>query len=181
MICAGILTLFGDQPAGLQPMMTDMLLTLLQPVGFGVAFWRLDHGMDRFPEQATRLTAAQMQSVFVLSLAWGLWEVDPSSFGSLPWKEWFTDPKLVFCIVFAGLGTDLMAIFLVNLSHDTLTSLESFLLLSTEQVWAVVFATIFLGEGIGWGAISCATLIMAGCVLVSEDISFLHSYKYIIR
>merc|ERR1719263_506303 len=41
------------------------LITLIQPLAFGLGFWRMEAGMHQYPDEAKRMTAAQILAVFL--------------------------------------------------------------------------------------------------------------------
>jgi len=52
---------------------TGDLLSMIQPFTFGLGFWRMEQAMHKYPQEASRMTAAQLMAIFISSLGYGLW------------------------------------------------------------------------------------------------------------
>jgi len=143
---------------------TGDLLTLVQPFAFGVGFWRMEQAMHKFPDQAPRLTAAQLMAVFIASLSYGLWAIDIPTLQSYPWAEWMIDSSLLFSIFWTGLITTAMTIYMENKAMETLSAAETTLIFSTEPLWGTAFAAVVMGEQLGPNVSIGAAFILTACL-----------------
>ncbi len=140
------------------------LLTMVQPLAFGVGFWRMESAMHRFPEQASRMTAAQLLAVFVSSLAYGYSAIDVSTLQSYPWAEWMTNSSVLFSIFWTGIITTALSIYMENKAMQTLSAAETTLIFSTEPLWGSAFAGLVMGEQLGPNVALGAAFILTACL-----------------
>jgi drug/metabolite transporter (DMT)-like permease len=157
---------------------TGDLLSMVQPFAFGLGFWRMEKAMNQYPEEAPRMTAAQLMAVFISSLMYGLYTLDvfdsnglvglQSSLAtietSFPWKEWFTDPSILFSLFWTGCITTALTIYMETLALETLSAAETTLIFSTEPLWGTAVAVALMGEQIGMNAAVGGSLILAACL-----------------
>lgn len=144
------------------------LATYLQPVTFGVGFWRMEKAMNEHPNDALRLTASQLLSVFLVSTIYmmtGGGGVEPPTISVL--KEWLTDPSILSALVWTGLVTTAFTVWLETMALKNLTASETTMLFSTEPVWGSLFATVVMGEAFGIQGMVGAGIIMGACVYSS--------------
>jgi drug/metabolite transporter (DMT)-like permease len=144
----------------------DMFLALCVPVFFSVGCWRAGHAMELYPNHGGHVSASQLQAYFLVSVVYFTFSGGISDLPSHPWKDWLTDFKLCFYI----LWTSLMATYLSNqlfiLSLRTLSSAEQVaIFVPCEQLFAAGFSMIYLGERIGWQVGVGAAFIICGCLL----------------
>jgi len=162
----GLLEFGGD--SGLHALTSGDLASLIQPLAFGVGFWRMEEAMRRHPDEATRATAGQMMAVFVASAAYCL--LSASSLGgaavALPPTDqvvgWLTDPSIVAALLWTGVVTTALTVYMETLALKTLSAAETTMIFSTEPLWGAAFAAAVLGERFGLGAALGAGLILAG-------------------
>lgn len=145
-------------------MNTGDLLTMVQPFAFGLGFWRMENAMRRFPDHASRMTASQLLAVFLSSIAYGLWAIDMPTLQSFPWAEWMTSSSVVFSILWTGIITTALSIYMENKAMQTLSAAETTLIFSTEPLWGAAFAGLVMGEQLGPNVAIGATFIMAACL-----------------
>lgn len=155
----GVLEFGGDA--------TDLSLTsgdlasLLQPLMFGVAFWRMEKAMRKYPDEANRSTAAQLLAVFLTSAAYCL---STCTIDVAQIQAWLMDPMILGSLAFTGIITTALTIYMEAVALKTLTAAETTLILSTEPLWGAGFAAFLIGEQFGIDAAVGATLIIAGCI-----------------
>lgn len=137
------------------------LASLLQPLMFGVAFWRMEHAMQKYPDEASRSTAGQLLAVFLTSAVYCL-STTPVDLTQI--LGWLHDPMIVGGLCFTGLITTALTIYMEALALKTLSAAETTLILSTEPLWGAIFASLLIGEQIGIDAAMGAVLIVAGCI-----------------
>ena len=160
MAVAGVGFLEFGGAAGLTLSSGD-IASLLQPLMFGVAFWRMETAMRKYPDEANRSTAAQLLAVFLTSAAYCL------STCTIDWQQiqtWLMDPVILGSLVFTGIITTALTIYMEAVALKTLTAAETTLILSTEPLWGAAFAAFLIGEQFGVDAAVGATLIIAGCI-----------------
>lgn len=167
-----------DEVASWMMMTPGDILSLVQPFTFGIGFWRMEQAMQRFPGEARRMTAAQLMIVFLFSTAYGLWTLhtlDGSSLNGLesplsfvvisfPWKEWLTDPSILFSLFWTGCITTALTIYMETLALESLSAAETTLIFSTEPLWGTAFAFAVMGEQIGLNTAVGAGLILTACI-----------------
>lgn len=165
---------------------TGDALSMIQPFTFGLGFWRMEQAMNRFPEEAPRMTAAQLMAIFISSVLYCLWTVGaadslvagndihqalagfqtsiaeiPTSF---PWKEWSSDPAILFGLFWTGCITTALTIYMETLALESLSAAETTLIFSTEPLWGTAFAVAVMGEQMGTNAVVGAGLILSACL-----------------
>jgi len=137
------------------------IASLLQPLMFGVAFWRMETAMRKYPEEANRSTAAQLLAVFLTSAAYCL-STCTIDFAQI--TGWLMDPMILGALFFTGIITTALTIYMEAVALKTLTAAETTLILSTEPLWGAACAALLIGENFGVDAAIGATLIIAGCI-----------------
>jgi drug/metabolite transporter (DMT)-like permease len=143
------------------------LLSLVQPLVFGMGFWKMERAMHQHPEEASRITAGQLFAVFLASAAYGMYSIDfdiPSAMVTYPWQEWLSSPSLLFGLFWTGCITTALTIYMETVALKTLSAAETTLIFSTEPVWGTAFAAIVMGEQLGPEAGIGAFCILTACV-----------------
>mmetsp|Transcript_24968 Transcript_24968/g.39197 ORF Transcript_24968/g.39197 Transcript_24968/m.39197 type:complete len:315 (-) Transcript_24968:402-1346(-) len=113
--------------------------SLLQPLGFGVGFWKIEKVMKKFPGKGKQLTALQLLVVWLTGAAWSCVE----SGGSPDMShivDRLTSWEVMGAVVWTGCVTTAMTVMLQTTSLGVLSSTETSVLYSTEPVWAALFA-----------------------------------------
>jgi len=150
---------------------TGDMLSLVQPVAFGLGFWRMEAAMKRFPEDAMKTTAAQLLAVFVISLNYCL--ISSGGIDGLPDMSqvisWISDPMILGALCWTGLVTTAFTVYLETLALKTLTAAETTMIFSTEPLFGATFAAAVMGETFGPSAIIGGALILAGCIFSNLD------------
>lgn len=139
------------------------LLSLVQPVAFGIGFWKTEKALQRYPSQARRLTAAQLLAIFTASVCYGLSAIGPSALQSYPWAEWLTSPSILFSLFWTGCITTAFTIFLENKAMETLSAAEATVIFATEPIWGTAFATVVMSEQLGFNSAIGAAIILSAC------------------
>jgi len=156
---------------------TGDVLSMVQPFTFGLGFWRMEKAMNQYPEEAPRMTAAQLMAVFISSVLYGLWTLDVFDGGlaglqsslstigtSFPWHQWFTDPSILFALFWTGCITTALTIYMETLALESLSAAETTLIFSTEPLWGSAFAVALMGEQMGINAAVGGGLILTACI-----------------
>jgi drug/metabolite transporter (DMT)-like permease len=160
-------------------------LSLMQPFFFGLGFWRMEQAMDRFPQEARRMTAAQLMAIFISSIGYCSWSLGvfghvfdgdkglalagfQSSLAtisaSFPWKEWFTNPSILLSLFWTGCVTTALTIYMETLALESLSAAETTLIFSTEPLWGTAFAVTVMGEQMGVNSAIGGGMILLACV-----------------
>lgn len=155
-------------------------LSFVQPVMFGIGFSRMERAMHLYPDQAPRMTAAQLMAIFVASLGYGLWWAAGSGAGvdaggdaaqtivstiqSYPWQQWLTDPSTMFSLFWTGCIATALTIYMENMALESLSAAETTLIFSTEPLWGTAFAAAIMGEEMGVNAGVGAVFILTACL-----------------
>jgi len=161
----GFLELDGSTPLG--EMSSGDIASLIQPIAFGLGFWRMESAMTKFPQEAARATAAQLLAVFLGSGAYmmAMAAVDPST---LPPTDqlvaWVTDPTILAALFWTGVVTTALTIYMETLALKTLSAAETTLIFSTEPLWGTAFAVAVMGETLGTNAVAGGVIILSGCL-----------------
>jgi len=140
------------------------LASLVQPLAFGVAFWRMERVMHKYPDEAKRATAAQLLAVFLGSAAYGL-VTDPGFFDATKIIQFVSEPTVLFSLFWTGCITTALTIFMESTALKSLSAAETTLILSTEPLWGTAFAAAVLGEQVGIDTGIGAVLIIGACLI----------------
>ena len=140
------------------------ILSLVQPLVFGIGFWRMERAMHNHPDGAARLTAAQLFAVFLASAGYCVLSIDSTELVNEPWMLWFSDPSLLFSLFWTGVVTTALTIYMETLALKTLSAADTTLIFSTEPVFGAAFASAVMGEQLGMGAGLGAFLIITACI-----------------
>lgn len=141
-------------------------ISFIQPLAFGIGFWRMEHAMRKYPTEATRLTAGQLLGVAAVSLACYCASNDIFAASSLQQiMTWITDPSIATALVWTGLITTALTIYMETMALKTLSAAETTLIFSTEPLWGSAFAAFVVGEQFGIGAFLGGAFIIMGCIL----------------
>ena len=128
----GVLELGG----GIQPSVGD-LWSLLQPIGFGVGFWKIEKVMKDFPGMGKELTAVQLVVVWVTSVLWVAGEHFLKGGGSGAAADFaavqaaMSNASVAASVVWTGLVTTALTVLLQTTSLGVLSSSETTVLYST--------------------------------------------------
>lgn len=157
-----LLELGGENLADLHLTSGDVA-SLLQPIAFGLGFWRMEHAMHKYPDQANRSTAAQLLAVFLASAVYAQ-IVDPT--GWHPAELWndLHNPTILLGLVWTGVISTALTVYMETLALKTLSAAETTLIFSTEPLWGTAFAALIMHEQLGIDAGIGALLILTGCV-----------------
>ena len=157
----GVLELGGS---AMGSMSSGDMITMLQPIFFGIAFWRMEKAMERFPQEAKRLTASQILAVFLTSAVYGqAVSADHASMSQI--VKWVSDPSILGALFWTGCVTTAFTLFLETVALATLSASETTMIFSTEPLFGMGFAALVAGEELGIGATVGAFLILLGCLV----------------
>lgn len=164
MAVVGVAVLELGGGVSLENLSTGDLLSLVQPLAFGMGFWRMERAMEKHPDEASRSTAAQLLAVFSASTIYALVTLDGGTVASYPWAEWLSSPSLLFSLFWTGCITTAVTIYMETLALKTLSAAETTLIFSTEPLWGTAFAATVMGEQVGLNAAIGGLVILTGCL-----------------
>jgi len=159
---------------------SDDLASLVQPIMFGLGFWRMEAAMEKFPTEAARLASGQLFMVFVVSLSYLVcWSpagddlMLQDACNVLPTVSdivtWLSDPSIVAMLIWTGLITTAFTIYMETLALRTLSAAETTLIFSTEPLFGAAFAAVVANECLSEGGWIGSALIIGGCVISGVD------------
>ncbi len=159
---------------------SDDLASLVQPIMFGLGFWRMESAMEKFPTEAGRLASAQLFMVFLASLSYLVcWSpagddlMLQDACNVLPTVSdivtWLSDPSIVAMLIWTGLITTAFTIYMETLALKTLSAAETTLIFSTEPLFGAAFAAVVANECLSEGGWIGSALIIGGCVISGVD------------
>lgn len=178
----------GDMTEAMSSLTDGDALSFVQPIMFGIGFWRMEKAMHEYPDQAPRMTAAQLMAVFFASMAYCLWwaagddgifdgDAVPTivnTLSSFPWQHWLTDPSILFALFWTGCISTALTIYMENMALETLSAAETTLIFSTEPLWGTAFAAVVMGEQLGMNAGFGAFFILSACIYSNLGVNGFH-------
>jgi len=143
------------------------LWSLLQPVAFGIGFWRTEQVLEHYPDEANRITAAQLLACFLFSLIYAVvtFTVEDSFPTSEEFIEWLSSAQIVVALLWTGIVTTALTVYLETVAMRTISAAETTLLISSEPFWASLFAWILVGETLGALGLLGGVFIIGACIL----------------
>jgi len=164
------------------------LWAIVQPLAFGLGFWRVEAHMREAkksdaPAGSTQaFTGAMMLTVAAFSWIWALFEyiipnahnlnLDGSamtltaSLGAAVQTQLqqVSDWHVALAILWTGIVTTALTSYGENIAMKSLSSAETTVIFSTEPLWGTAFAAVALGESVGPNVFVGAALILSACV-----------------
>lgn len=183
--CLAAFGVFALELGGQQTTITDGdVMSLIQPLVFGLGFWKMEAAMEKFPTEAGRLAAAQLLTVFLVSLSYLVcWSPMMSGGGEDGLPEvcnvlpnaseiigWLHDPYIMGMFIWTGIITTAFTIYMETLALKTLSAAETTLIFSTEPLFGAAFAAIVTHEYFGLHDAIGAAFIIAGCLVSGMDV-----------
>lgn len=142
------------------------IFSLVQPVAFGIGFWRMEYFMRKHPNEAMKLTAAQLTAIALASIASYL--LSTGGIGDLPdpaqFLAWMTNGTIISAILWTGLITTALTVYMETLALKTLSAAEATMIFSTEPIFGGICASAVLGEQFGMGGYIGAAMVLGGCL-----------------
>lgn len=137
------------------------ICSLIQPIAFGLGFWRMEKSMRKYPEHANRSTAAQLLAVFGVSSIYAGVVGGPDMDQIMTWVH---DPMILAALFWTGCVTTALTVYMETLALKTLSAAETTLIFSTEPLWGAACASVVMGEQLGIPTALGGALILGGCV-----------------
>ena len=139
------------------------LLALLQPLGFGTSYIRIEALMRRFPTAGLQLSALQLASNAAIALGWAAFELSgsPDNAGQL---ASLADGGVVAQLLYMGLVSTALTVLLQTRALGKLPAADSSVIVATEPLWAAGFAFFWLGERLEPSAVAGGLVLLSGCL-----------------
>ena len=138
-----------------------------QPIGFAMGFILNQRAAARFPDLVFSLSAMQLIITAALSAVWAIIDTSLSAhmlaFPHI--SDAFSTQQNAMAVVYAGLITTALTVWLENIALAKVSAGELAVLLSTEPFWAAAFSSIILSEHMGTQAMTGGVVILAACLL----------------
>ncbi len=154
------------------------IFTLIQPITFGIGFWRMEQAMKRYPKEAMKLTATQLSAIAIFSMISCI--ALSGDMNGLPsysdLATWLHDKMILQSLLWTGLINTALTIFMETFALQSLSATETTILLSTEPVFGSIFAGVILNETFGSGGIVGALIISIGCLI--SNLNFTRNAKH---
>merc|ERR1711935_984301 len=122
------------------------LMSMIQPLMFGLGFWRMESAVERYPTEAGRLAAGQLLMIFLVSVSYlvcfspvvdGLLHADACSVLPTPSEilALLQTPNVLGMLLWTGIVTTAFTIYMETLALKTLSAAETTLIFSTEPLF----------------------------------------------
>jgi drug/metabolite transporter (DMT)-like permease len=143
------------------------LLSLIQPLAFGIGYWRTEHALRRFPMEANRIAAAEIFACFLLSLAYAVvsCSIEDNIPTTIQFLAWLLNPNIVIALLWTGVITSAVAVYLETEAMKIIAATETTLLSSIEPLWASLFAWVLVGEKIDSTGVIGGVLVVSACAV----------------
>jgi len=171
---------YALEMGGTETLNSGDVMSLMQPLMFGLGFWRMEAAMEKYPTEAGRLAASQLLAVFLVSASYLTCWSPVSGFSvsdacnALPSitevMTWLHDPKILGALLWTGIVTTAFTIWMETLALKTLSAAETTVIFSTEPLFGAAFASVVAGESLGSCAAVGAAFIISGCLVSGLDI-----------
>jgi len=125
------------------PTAGDALL-LLQPIGFGLSYLRVEDANEKYPGECLAISAGQLLAVALVSFAWMGFD---AANGIAPALGPIMQSKMAIgATLYTGLVTTSLTIFLQTLALQRVSATDMTVLISTEPLVAALISVFVLGE-----------------------------------
>jgi drug/metabolite transporter (DMT)-like permease len=167
-------------------------LALLQAVGFGTGIFMSEQMMKKQPKQAISITSVMVAVTAFWSLIWAL---SDGWIGTAPGWESMLLPNILMghtdglngasmddpfllgkAILWTGLISTSLNFFLEIFALGQVPPGEASVILATEPLWAAAFASVILGETMGWNDYTGGFLIVAACLISGAQATDIHKF-----
>lgn len=149
--------------------------SLLQAVFFGIGYFRLEAVSQRYPTSTARVLSGELWGTTLMAILYMMIMDGIGSNGSnifmgfpamlLNISSWLTDPSTAFAILWTGLISTSLALYLETSALTVLPASEVTILMTTISLWGSAFAYLLFGEVLGISGWMGGFLILVGCLL----------------
>jgi drug/metabolite transporter (DMT)-like permease len=153
-----------------EPIFTsDTVYSFIQPLAFGVAYWRMEYHARRHSDSGMQLTVSQLVTIAILMLGNLLFA--SGGLGGIPdWSQfatWFSNPTILQAVLWTGIVTTALTIFIETIALKNLSAAEVTMLYCFEPIFGSIVAAVVLSESLGANGVFGGALILGGCVYSS--------------
>ena len=162
---AAVLELTGSSTPGIGD-----FYAMLQPVFFGVFFYLTEQTMRNHPGQGLPITALQVWACVAVAFGWtGIDHHGLPDLANLA-TELSTNWKFDLALGWCGIMSTAVILVLETIALGKLSSSETAVVFSSEPIWAVAFASLFIGETVGQNDVIGGALIIFACLFRVTDL-----------
>jgi drug/metabolite transporter (DMT)-like permease len=150
------------------------LWAFLQPLFFGIGFWRVETHMKNStkPGEPQAFTGAMLSFVSVFSIIWAshdflgpyIGDMKGLSNAVMTQVDGMKDFHVIAALLWTGVVTTALTSYTENAAMKKLSASESTVIYSTEPLWGAAFASVALGEQLGFNHLLGAILILSACL-----------------
>lgn len=151
-------------------------ITMIQPLAFGMGFWRMERALHKYPNELNRCTAGQLLATFLAASMYGFITDGGSSWDWTQLQTLLLDPRLLLCLFWTGLVSTALSVYMETAALKSLSAAESSLLLSTEPLWGAAWAALILSEHVGVDAVIGGFMILIGCFYSNIGLQGMQSF-----
>ena len=127
--------------AGSQQFVIGDLISLAQPIGFGMGYIRLEEIMAESPKDALPVTAVKLTVVALAS-----WAYFALSAGSVDLDPVLSSNVALTGVLYTGLVTTALALLVESVAFRFVDAASASVIFTTEPLWAAIFAIWLINE-----------------------------------
>jgi len=124
------------------------------------------------PGEPQAFTGAMLLFVSVFSIIWAshdflgphLFDMQGMSNAMMSQVEGLKDWHVIAALLWTGIVTTALTSYTENAAMKKLSATESTVIYSTEPLWGAAFASVALGEQLGWNHMLGALFIISACM-----------------
>jgi drug/metabolite transporter (DMT)-like permease len=151
------------------------ILSLVQPVAFGLAIWRVEDSTRRFPNEGSLFAASSLFALFLSTTSYAIYSL--GGINGLPdlsqFMTWFSNPLIIGSLFWTGIITTAFPIYLETQALKAISAAEYTILLTMEPLFGAAVASLILGETLGMNQVFGAAMILSGCLFSNVGLDFL--------
>ena len=135
---------------------------MLQPIGFGTSYIRIERLMEKYPDKGLQLSSLQLISNAAAACAWLAFTAAtvPDALGDA--AAALSQPPVAAGVLYTGLVSTALAVLLQTRALGKIPATDSSVIVATEPLWAAGFAFLLLNESLDPSAQLGGTLILLG-------------------
>ncbi|CAJ1371418.1 unnamed protein product [Effrenium voratum] len=127
--------------AGSQQFVIGDLISLAQPIGFGMGYIRLEEIMAENPKDALPVTAVKLSMAALAS-----WAYFAATSGAVDLEPVFSNNLAVAGVLYTGLVTTALALLVESVAFRFVDAASASVIFTTEPLWAAIFAVWLINE-----------------------------------
>lgn len=127
--------------AGSQQFVIGDLISLAQPIGFGMGYIRLEEIMAESPKDALPVTAVKLTMVALAS-----WAYFAVTAGTVDLEPVLSNSVALTGVLYTGLVTTALALLVESVAFRFVDAASASVIFTTEPLWAAIFAVWLINE-----------------------------------